>query len=261
MSTLTLLSGYLSKYASLSMVPAQYQWLIPIALVIFGLSMLFYSARTWKVTVAAVGAASGYLGMQYYATPYLNSVLPVSGNDYVVHLLSYTFTIPMWYIPVIVAGITAVILWIAIRFAISGAIGYGAFLGASHYLILSKSILIGVIVFVLAFFLYRKITVIISKVIGIFAIFFGLVIFGVPSEYAAIVSAILFIVAWILVFYRSGALKSITGIGGKKRGEKSMGFKNLISKVKPKFKKAVSEEEKKITGATRVDAEGNVHKE
>lgn len=247
-SILSTLNTDLSKYASLSFIPSEYRWLVPIGIVVFGLVMLFFSDKAWKITVAAVGFIGGFMAMQYYAIPYLTTIIPVSGGSFVFSMLGHAADVPTWYFSVIVAVLSYVILYFLIRFAISAAIGYGAFLAVSHFgYHLSVAILIAVVVFGIAFALYRKIAILIAKAVGTASIYFGLVVFGVPSEYAIIVSLVMLLIASVLMI---GKKKIKAWFAGHKAAGKSKKGVNrdmklpkisgIIGKLKPKEKEQES---------------------
>lgn len=192
MSITATLSQDFSKYITLSYIPEQYRWLVPLGLLILGLAMLFDTKPVWKLSIAAIGFIGGYFGSQAYIIPYILPDLAVRG-------------IPPYLISLIVASIAAVLLYVIIKFAIAGAFAYGAYLAYTTYYPPTdyKDYAIGAavaaVMFMFIYFLYSKLTQILGRFVGTIMLFFGLTLEHVPSNIAVVISIVVLLFSLFLM--------------------------------------------------------------
>lgn len=168
----------LNTFLSFHGFPAQYLWVIPIAMIVLGIPMMFFGREMWKIIVGVGGMVLGY----YIASVYL---MP--------HILTYLnqYGIPPYLIEMIVAVMSGVILSIVIRLSITAGIGYTGYYIAMHQtyhpVTTITAIALAVAVFGAAYWAYGKISILIAGALGALVMFFGLVNY-LPQTYSAVIS-------------------------------------------------------------------------
>lgn len=177
-------TSLIMEYANLSFIPPQYRWLVPISLVVVGILMMFRSRDTWKFLVAAIGGFGSYYAVVKYGQGYYAPILMAHG-------------IPLYTIPLIAAVIGSIMLTVFVRFAISGAIGYGSFMYLGRHYSLDIAITAAVAIAGFSYYLYNKIILVLARFIGAFLLFIGLVFMHIPDMEAALIMAVLLILSML----------------------------------------------------------------
>lgn len=214
----------LQNLLSLHGFPAQYLWVIPIALVVAGVFFVFSGRLAWKVAIGGGGAAAGYIIAERYIAHYLISILPAYASE------------------AILAVIIGVILAVVIRFAIAGGIGYMGYYIALHQTLYHVPfyglIVAGVVAFGIAYWLYGKISIIIAAFLGALSLFYGLS-FYVKPEYAATVAVILLAVGLYYQVSLRKELKKQAAMAEDKLERKKLRLKakTALNEKKKAFKK------------------------
>ncbi len=250
----------LAKYLTLSYIPEQYRWLVPIGLLFFGIAMLFFTKPVWKLTIAGIGAAGGYFATEKFAAPFIAPFLQAHG-------------IPVYLIALIAASLAAVVLYVVVKFAIAGAFGYGAFLAYAHFYppVSDKDyvigILISVVVFAFVYFLYGKLSILLGKTIGTVMVFFALVSLGASTQVAVAVAIILLIVSIFMMMHGKEKIRALIDRikkylhdrkerkdVKKDKGGVSMSIKSDIKKIRKALDR-LKRKEKELAEAEKEESE------
>ena len=221
--SLSSITGDINKYLTLSYIPQQYQWLIPVGFIILALLLLFKSKATWQYAIGIIGFIGGYFEVTDLLTKYQFT------------LIIHGYAIPT-YVWAVAAGVLAFLLLYAIvEFAIMGALAYATYyvLGVYLHYSLSISIVAAILVFGFTFFIYKKIVSILAKVMGTALMFLGLVMFGVKPLDAIIVAGVLLFIAGIWMIDRKKIIKMWNTWLVKHRFKKQQKQQNKQSKNLP----------------------------
>ena len=140
---------------------------------VFGVLLMFYGRRMWQILVELAGAIVGaYVGYAY-VTPHIGYLL-----------ISHGF--PIWTVDALLALLFMVILHFIVQIGVSGGMGYLAYYILSHYIqhyfALSFGYMVGIsiLVTIIAYMLYSRISILIAAVVGFFAVAIGLMHFLNP---------------------------------------------------------------------------------
>ena len=232
MAVLSTIGSDISKYLNLTYIPEQYRWLVPIALLIFSIALLFFTGPVWKYTIALLGAIGGYFAMAAYGDPYIASFFAIH-------------SIPLYFANLIVACIVAVVLSILIRLSISLAAGYAGYLAYTHLYpatnlrLMATAIVIAAVVTTFIYFLYNKLIQLLGRIVGTLGLFFSLILFSVPVQYAVAISIIVLLFSLFLL------------MGGRKKIAKMIqSYKTRKATRPPKVMKTKTSKETKVKEVT-----------
>lgn len=165
-------------------VPDQLSFLYLVLLLALGLALVFIGKKVWKVLFAILGA-------------YMGAVFSISFINYI----HYT-QIPIPIIAVIGALLGAILLLFLVRLMLSLGFAYIAYLIAeslfAHNFIVA--IVAAVIVFVIAYILYKKIIIILAGLLGAVLLWFVFMRFGVSYSISVFIAVIIFAIGMYLQF-------------------------------------------------------------
>lgn len=219
MNLTSLLGQDISKYLTLNYIPAQYRWLVPFGMLVFGLLMMFKSKYTWRFALSALGLIGGYFGMVYYGMPYL-----VRYAYPEIHAI-FGSTPPSYLFPLIAAVIAAVLLFFLLRFAISAGIAYAAYyliVMHFHTSIYMAIAIAFVVFFIMIVYLYRPFMSIVSKGIGAVILFGSLTMLHIPVLPAAVIAVALLLFSMVWWLYHRKIYKAIDEAKTKGKLEKKL---------------------------------------
>lgn len=187
------LNGFnLNGFLSLHGFPPQYLWIIPVAMIVLGIPMMFFGREMWKIIVGVGGMVLGYYVASVYLMPYI-----------LIYLNRYG--IPPYLIEMIIAVLTGVILSILVRLSISGGIGYAGYYVAMHQtyhpVTIITAIAIAVAVFGAAYWTYGKISILIAGALGALIMFFGFSHY-IPSAYGAVIAVAVLMLGMYYQFHK-----------------------------------------------------------
>lgn len=190
----------IQKYLNLSYIPVQYLWIVPIAFIALAVMMEFYSVATWRFALGLIGLVGGYFEVMHLTILYGFS-LTVFGTP-----------LPSYLLPLIAGVLTAILLSLIVRFAISAALAYLIYyeMGIHFAYNLSIVITVAIVAFAISWFFYTRIVQIVSKAIGTVILFIGLTMLNVPVLYAAIISAIVLLIAGVWMMDRKKIKAKVT---------------------------------------------------
>lgn len=177
MTSTSSLEGYLATLLTNNLIlPASLSYLTVVGLAFLSIALMFKGSVTWKALFVALGAYYGYIFALYIVSYFSSTGLPV------------------YLILVIGAVIGAVLMTFFVRVALAGGFALVTYILAGTLYTGSFVISVGVaiIAFVLVYFLYNRVTVMISGVIGAFMLWFCLLSVGLSPIEAQVVPAILF---------------------------------------------------------------------
>ena len=165
----------LSNLLALHGFPAQYLWALYAAMVVFGVLLMFYGRRMWQVLTELTGAIIGaYIGYAY-VTPHIGYLLTAHG-------------FPIWTVDALLALIFMVILHFIVQIGVSGGMGYLSYYILTHqhylqhYIALTFGYIIGIsiVVTIIAYLLYSRISILIAALVCFFAVAIGIMHFSNP---------------------------------------------------------------------------------
>lgn len=198
----------LSSFLSLYGFPSTYLWAVYVGMVAFAIPLMFFGKKMWQVVTFFIGVIAGFYVGYVYVTPYLTSFM-------------IQHSMPSWFFDAVLAGLFAFLLRFFVHFGISLGIGYLAYDAAEKQTFFNLSaksstimgftlhwylIVIGVFAFVIAYFLYAKISVLVAGALGALTMYFGLSFFIAPTFAAIPAVIILFIGMW----YQIGVKRRVT---------------------------------------------------
>ncbi len=177
MTSTSSLEGYLANLLTNNLIlPSSLSYLTVVGLIFLAVALMFKGSVTWKALFVALGAYYGYI-FALYIVSYFSST-----------------GVPVYLVLVIGAVIGAILMTFFVRVALAGGFALLTYLLAGtlypHNIVISIGA--AIVAFVLVYFLYNRVTVIVSGVIGAFMLWFGLLSVGLAPIEAQIVPAILF---------------------------------------------------------------------
>ena len=170
--------GYLSSLLSLlDILPPQYLYLSSILLVAVSVFLIFYGYRAWEALMISIGAYYGFVFALYIST-----------------LVSFG-SMPLYLILLIGAVIGGIVFRALVKYAISIFFAIIAFMIASSAYPgnISMAVLAGIVAFTASYFAYRRITSLLSAILGALLLWFGLTALGVNTIIAQAAAGILMV--------------------------------------------------------------------
>ena len=169
------MSFNLSSLLALHGFPTQYLWALYAAMVLFGVLLIFFGRRMWQMLIEITGAIIGaYIGYAY-VTPHIGYLLIAHG-------------FPIWTMDALLALIFMIILHFIVQIAVAGGMGYLSYYILTHqhyiqhYFTLTYGYIVGIsiVVTIIAYLLYSRISILIAALVGFFAVAIGLMHFLNP---------------------------------------------------------------------------------
>ncbi len=170
--------GYLSSILSLlNILPPQYLYLSSVLLIAVSVFLIFYGFRAWEALMISIGAYYGFVFALYIST------LVNFGN------------MPLYLILLIGAVIGGIVFRALVKYAISIFFAIIAFMiAASAYPgNLSMAVLAALVAFTASYFAYKRITSLLSAILGALLLWFGLTAVGINTVMAQVVAGILMV--------------------------------------------------------------------
>lgn len=201
--------NYLGYFmALLNILPPQYLYLSTIFVMLIAVLLLFKGSTAWDILMVCIGAYYGFVFALY-----LSTIVNFGG-------------LPIYLIFLIAAVMGAVLFKAAARIGLSAFFGFIAFILVSSLYPgnISMEILAAIVAFGASYVLYRKVTTLLSAILGSFLLWFALITLGLGSMISQIIAGILMV---------AGLYLQITE---KKRSKKEENRKGGISGGKSVYK-------------------------
>lgn len=206
MSSSGAVSGnYLGYFmALLNILPPQYLYLSTIFVMLIAVLLLFKGSTAWNILMICIGAYYGFVFALYIST-----IVNFGG-------------LPIYLIFLIAAVIGAILFKAAARIGLSAFFAFIAFILVSSLYPgnISMEILAAIVAFGATYVLYKKLTTLLSAILGSFLLWFALITLGLASVVSQVVAGILMIAGlYLQITERKRSRKEENGKGGISGGK------------------------------------------
>ncbi|MFG1518935.1 MAG: hypothetical protein AAE977_00460 [Thermoplasmataceae archaeon] len=170
--------NYLGYFmALLNILPPQYLYLSTIFVILIAVLLLFKGSTAWNILMICIGAYYGFVFALYIST-----IVNFGG-------------LPIYLIFMIAAVIGAILFKAAARIGLSAFFAFIAFILVSSLYPgnISMEILAAIVAFGASYVLYKKVTTLLSAILGSFLLWFALITLGLGSVISQIVAGILMV--------------------------------------------------------------------
>lgn len=170
--------NYLGYFmALLNILPPQYLYLSTIFVILIAVLLLFKGSTAWNILMICIGAYYGFVFALYIST-----IVNFGG-------------LPIYLIFMIAAVIGAILFKAAARIGLSAFFAFIAFIVVSSLYPgnISMEILAAIVAFGASYVLYKKVTTLLSAILGSFLLWFALITLGLGSVISQIVAGILMV--------------------------------------------------------------------
>lgn len=181
-------TALLDKYAGsivkvFNFLPAPYLYLSSLIIVLIGIFLCFKGSTAWDVMFILVGAYFGVIFSLYIARVFTSS------------------SFPLYLVLVIGAVAGAILVRALVRVGLPLAMGFLVYLiSASVYPHFVTDVVAGVVAFALSYILYKRITMVLSAVVGALMIWFALYSAGMDNTAAQIIASLTMVSGLVLQY-------------------------------------------------------------